>query len=125
MWLVGGICGWLECIGVVSGRCCKEVYRFPHNITYPYSTCLRSFFCSSHPYFFNLLILKKGFFVFYCIWLKIQVCLLFCRLFQVHSLFVTYVVMGVYTRRCSQTKNKKIVSKTEFPVKKLSTHILM
>ena len=21
---------WLECIGVVSGCCCKEVYRFPH-----------------------------------------------------------------------------------------------
>ena len=25
---------WLECIGVVSGCCCKEVYRFSH-ITYP------------------------------------------------------------------------------------------
>ena len=22
---------WLECIGVVSGCCCKEVYRYPHN----------------------------------------------------------------------------------------------
>ena len=22
---------WLECIGVVSGCCCKDVYRFPHN----------------------------------------------------------------------------------------------
>ena len=22
---------WLECIGVVNGCCCKEVYRFPHN----------------------------------------------------------------------------------------------
>ena len=22
---------WLECIGVVSGCCCKEVYRHPHN----------------------------------------------------------------------------------------------
>ena len=30
---------WLKCIGVVSG-CCKEVYRFPQNITYPYSTCI-------------------------------------------------------------------------------------
>ena len=33
--------GWnlwvlLECIGVVSGCCFKEAYRFPHNITYPY-----------------------------------------------------------------------------------------
>ena len=39
-------CVRLECIGVVSGCCCKEVYRFPH-ITYPYSTCISSFFCSS------------------------------------------------------------------------------
>ena len=22
---------WLQCIGVVSGFCCKEVYRYPHN----------------------------------------------------------------------------------------------
>ena len=22
---------WLECIGVVSGCCYKEVYRYPHN----------------------------------------------------------------------------------------------
>ena len=22
---------WLDCIGVVSGCCCKEVYRYPHN----------------------------------------------------------------------------------------------
>ena len=28
---------WLECIGVVSGCCCKEVYRYPHiSITYHY-----------------------------------------------------------------------------------------
>ena len=38
---------WLECIGVVSG-CCKEVYRYPHNITYPYSTCISSFL-QQHP----------------------------------------------------------------------------
>ena len=42
---------WLECIGVVSGCCCKELYRFPHNITYPYSTCISSFL-QQHPYFF-------------------------------------------------------------------------
>ena len=42
---------WLECIGVVSGCCCKEVYRFPHNITYPYSTWISSFL-QEHPYFF-------------------------------------------------------------------------
>ena len=22
---------WLQCIGVVSGCCCKEVYKYPHN----------------------------------------------------------------------------------------------
>ena len=31
------LCVWLQCIGVVSGCCCKEVYRFPHNISYPYN----------------------------------------------------------------------------------------
>ena len=34
---------WLECIGVVSGCCCKEVYRYPHNYYFPYSTCISSF----------------------------------------------------------------------------------
>ena len=37
---------WLECIGVVSGCCCKEVYRsrYPHNNYYfPYSNCISSF----------------------------------------------------------------------------------
>ena len=38
---------WLECIGVVSGCCCKEIYRFPHNITYPYFTCISSFFAAA------------------------------------------------------------------------------
>ena len=37
---------WLERIGVVSGCCCKEVYRYPHIITYPYSTCI-ALFCGS------------------------------------------------------------------------------
>ena len=37
---------WLECIGVVSGCCCKEVYRFPH-ITYPYSTSIKFFFAAA------------------------------------------------------------------------------
>ena len=31
---------WLECIGVVSGCCCKEVYRDPHNNYYFSSTCI-------------------------------------------------------------------------------------
>ena len=52
---------WLECIGVVSGCCCKEVYRFPQNITYPYSTCiLLALFCSSIP---TSLFILKCFFI--------------------------------------------------------------
>ena len=54
------LCVWLPCIGVVSGCCCKEVYRYPHN-NYPYCTCISSFFGSSIPtslfifkYFFGL-----------------------------------------------------------------------
>ena len=31
VWLVGGLYGLVPCIGVVSGCCCKEVYRYPHN----------------------------------------------------------------------------------------------
>ena len=44
---------WLQCIGVASRCCCKEVpvYRYPHNnylLIFPiYSTCIRSFFGSS------------------------------------------------------------------------------
>ena len=40
---------WLQCIGVASPCCCKEIYRYPHNIiiNFPYSTCIRSFFGSS------------------------------------------------------------------------------
>ena len=57
VWLVGRIYGcvirrwvWLQCIGVVSGWCCQEVYRYPH-ILYPYSTCISSFLQQQHPYF--------------------------------------------------------------------------
>ena len=37
---------WLECIGVVSACCCKEVYRFPH-ITYPTPLVLAIFAAAS------------------------------------------------------------------------------
>ena len=46
---VGGANGWnlwVWLVGVVVRR-----YRFPHNITYPYSTCISSFL-QQHPYFF-------------------------------------------------------------------------
>ena len=46
---------WLECIDVVGGCCCKEVYRFPH-ITYPYFICIIrtciALFLPHHAYFF-------------------------------------------------------------------------
>ena len=38
---------WLQCIGVASRCCCKEIYRYPHNNNFSYSTCIRSFFGSS------------------------------------------------------------------------------
>ena len=49
---------WLSCIGVVSGCCCKEVYRY-----FPYSTCISSFFGSSIPT--SLFIFKKFFSVLF------------------------------------------------------------
>ena len=44
---------WLECIAVVRRCFCKELCRFPQNLTYPYthSTCISSFL-QQHPYFF-------------------------------------------------------------------------
>ena len=58
--------GWnlwvqLECIGVVSGCCCKEVWYIDFLIiiiTYPYSTCISSFW-QQHPY--SLFIFKMFF----------------------------------------------------------------
>ena len=40
---------WLQCIGVASRCCCKEVYidNLIIIINFPYSTCIRSFFGSS------------------------------------------------------------------------------
>ena len=50
---------WLKCIGVVSGFCCKEVYRYPHNNYYfPYSTCVSSILSAAS--------------LFLCSFLKIQ-----------------------------------------------------
>ena len=45
---------WLECIGVVSGYCCKEIFRFPHITTYPYFTCISSFFAAASYFFVHL-----------------------------------------------------------------------
>ena len=42
---------WLPCIGVVSGCCCKEVYRYPHNNYYFSLLCISSFLGSSIPTF--------------------------------------------------------------------------
>ena len=45
---------WLECIGVVSWWCCKEVYRFPHNNYYLSlaTPLVLALFLQKHPYFF-------------------------------------------------------------------------
>ena len=51
---------WLECIGVVSGCCCKGVYRYPHN-NYYFSLPHLYFFWQQHPYFVRL---KKNLFLF-------------------------------------------------------------
>ena len=44
---------WLQCIGVASGCCCKEVYRYPNN-NYYFSLLhlYQLFFGQQHPYFF-------------------------------------------------------------------------
>ena len=47
---------------------------------------------------------------FFYLQLKLQVCSLFCSLFQAHSAFC-YVVMGANARRCSRMQNEINVSK--------------
>ena len=52
---------WLQCIGVASGCCCKEVYIvdiLTIIINFPYFTCISSFlllFCSFLKCFFGLM----------------------------------------------------------------------
>ena len=41
-------------MGVASGCGCKEVYSFPH-ITYPYSSCICSFFIAASVLFVHFL----------------------------------------------------------------------
>ena len=45
---------WLQCIGVASRCCCKEVYRYPHNNYYfsLYTPLVLGLFWQQHPYFF-------------------------------------------------------------------------
>ena len=60
---------WLQCIGVPSGCCCKEVYtcRYPHNNYYfPYSTCIGSFLAAA-----SLLLCSKCFLGLYYIHYKV------------------------------------------------------
>ena len=46
---------WLECIGVVSGCCFNDVYRYPHNINYLNSTCISSIFAVASLLLFSFL----------------------------------------------------------------------
>ena len=75
---------WFKCIGVVSGGCYKEVYRYPHN-----------------NYFFSLLHL-------YYLFLA-AASLLVCS-FLKYFFFFVYVIFVQYSKRYS--KNIRDHSKT-------------
>ena len=49
-----GIYVWLECVGVVSGCCCKEVYIdfLIILLTLTYTPLVLALFLQQHPYFF-------------------------------------------------------------------------
>ena len=49
-------------MGVVNVCCCKEVYIFPHNITYPYFACISSIFAAASLLLCSFL---KCFFLFF------------------------------------------------------------
>ena len=44
---VGGIYGCGYNVSVVSECCCKEAYRFPHNINYLYSICISALYAAA------------------------------------------------------------------------------
>ena len=73
---------WVKSMGVASGCGSKEVYRFPL-ITYPYSSCICSFW-QQHPFFFH----KKKCFSFlfwYFLVIKIYVLNYFSRSINTHT----------------------------------------
>ena len=43
---------WLECIGVISGWCCKEVYIYFLIILLIPTPLVLALFLQQHPYFF-------------------------------------------------------------------------
>ena len=75
---------WLECIGVASGCCCKEVYRFPHNITY----LVIAHFLQLHPP--TSLLIKNV--LFFCIlYVAMNTCSIYSRVLEL----VCNIVDGV------------------------------
>ena len=62
--------------------------------------------------------------VYFYVGLKLQVCSLFCSLYQAHSVFCC-IVMGANTKRCSRTPNEIIASKRKLPLKTLNIRTLM
>ena len=56
---------WLQCIGVASVCCCKEVYGYPHNnFNFPTPLVLAHFW-QQHPYFFVYFLNVSSFFHMY------------------------------------------------------------
>ena len=67
--------------------------------------------------------MEQNFKKYFYVGLNLQVCSLFCSLFQVHSAF-RCVVMGANIKRFLRTQNEIIASKRELPVKTLNICIL-
>ena len=85
MWLVDMVSRmrvWLECIGVVSGCCCKEVYRYPHNNYYFSLLHLYSLFFGS-SILTSLFILKTFFRSCLCYFCTIYIANVTQRTFEI------------------------------------------
>ena len=83
---------WLECIGVVSGCCCKEIYRFPHIILLIPTSLVLALFLQLDPYFF------------------VHFLNVFCSLY-IHIYLTTcyniHLEITLFTERGRNTKTKK------------------
>ena len=139
MWLVGVAsgCGEQE-VGVASGCGCKEVYRIPHT-TYPYSSCICSFY-SSIPTFCSL----KNVFVFLqyralvvplirpCKVTKIYIhtqymhaCKHTCTCTRTHTRTSTHACTCTYTCTCTHTRTHthvQYLNKQNYVLSKAKKH---
>ena len=87
MWLVDGMYGWLKCIGMISGGCCKEVTYIDFLIILLISTPLVL------VHFLQQLLLCS-FFNFFRALIKLLIFIIFSMLIIIINCFIKIIVLN-------------------------------